>query len=95
MTKQELVEKIADNAGVTQKQAYLVLDAAIDAIVDSVAAGEQVKLTGFGIFEVKKREGHIGRNPKTLEVINIAPSAVPVFRPGKPFKRKVADLADK
>ena len=41
MTKQKLVEKIADNAGVTQKQAGLVLDAAIDAILDSVAAGDR------------------------------------------------------
>lgn len=89
MNKQELIKKIAAESDVSQKEASAILDNALTAIVDAVAAGEKVQLIGFGSFEPKKREARTGRNPKTKEAIEIPASIAPVFKPGKEFKEKV------
>lgn len=89
MNKQELIKKIAAESEVSQKEASTILDNALNAIVDAVAAGEKVQLIGFGSFEPKKREARVGRNPKTKEAIEIPASIALVFKPGKEFKEKV------
>ncbi len=90
MNKGELVEKIADKAIVTKKQADAVLTAALEAIVESVASGEKVTLVGFGSFESRERKAREGRNPKTNEKMDIPATTVPAFSAGKQFKEKVA-----
>ena len=85
MNKQDLIRKIADGAGIAQKDAAAALDSTLDAIV----AGEKVQLVGFGTFEVKKRSARVGRNPATNAVIEIPESTVPVFKAGKAFKDAV------
>lgn len=89
MNKQELVKKIAAESDISQKQAAVVLDNTLSAIVDAVAAGEKVQLIGFGTFEGKKREARVGRNPRTKESIEIPASVAPVFKAGREFKEKV------
>ncbi|MBQ3011750.1 MAG: HU family DNA-binding protein [Methanocorpusculum sp.] len=89
MNKQELVKKIAAESDISQKQAAVVLDNTLNAIVDAVAAGEKVQLIGFGTFEGKKREARVGRNPRTKESIEIPASVAPVFKAGREFKEKV------
>ena len=86
MNKQDLIRKIADGAGIAQKDAAAALDSTLDAIVAAVVAGEKVQLVGFGTFEVKKRSARVGRNPATNAVIEIPESTVPVFKAGKAFK---------
>ena len=61
MNKQDLIRKIADGAGIAQKDAAAALDSTLDAIVAAVVAGEKVQLVGFGTFEVKKRSARVGR----------------------------------
>ena len=56
MNKQDLIRKIADGAGIAQKDAAAALDSTLDAIVAAVVAGEKVQLVGFGTFEVKKAQ---------------------------------------
>jgi DNA-binding protein HU-beta len=51
--------------------------------------GDKVQITGFGVFEVKKREAHIGRNPRTKENIEIPETLVPQFKAGKALKEAV------
>ncbi|CUQ62725.1 HB [uncultured Flavonifractor sp.] len=89
MNKQDLIRKIADGAGIAQKDAAAALDSTLDAIVAAVVAGEKVQLVGFGTFEVKKRSARVGRNPTTNAVIEIPESTVPVFKAGKAFKDAV------
>jgi len=89
MNKQELVKKIADKSEISQKQAATVLDNALNAIVDAVAAGEKVQLIGFGTFEAKQRDARTGLNPRTKETIEIPATVAPVFKAGKEFKDKV------
>lgn len=91
MNKGELVDKIAEKANVTKKQADSVLTAALDSIVEAVSSGEKVTLVGFGAFEPRERKAREGRNPKTGEKMQIPATTVPAFSAGKLFKEKVAD----
>ena len=88
MTKQDLIEKVAET-GMSKKQAGVVVNAILDAISDSLAAGEKVSLVGFGSFSVNKRAARTGRNPRTGEPLKIKAKKVPVFKAGKALKDAV------
>ena len=90
MNKAELINAVAEKAGLSKKDTESVINAAIDAITESLAQGDKVQLVGFGAFEVKARAARIGRNPKTKESITIPASKVPMFKPGKALKDAVA-----
>ncbi len=90
MNKGELVDRIAQRATVTKKQADAVLSAAIETIMEAVSDGDKVTLVGFGSFEPRDRKEREGRNPKTGEKMSIPATTVPAFSPGKLFKEKVA-----
>lgn len=90
MNKGELVDKVADKAAVTKKQADAVITAAIDTIMEAVANNEKVTLVGFGSFEPRERKEREGRNPKTGETMIIPATTVPAFSAGKQFKEKVS-----
>ncbi|WP_088894649.1 HU family DNA-binding protein [Leptolyngbya ohadii] len=90
MNKGELVDKIAEKASVTKKEADAVLTAAIDSIMEAVAEGDKVTLVGFGSFEPRKRQAREGRNPKTGEAMTIPETTAPAFSAGKMFKEKVS-----
>ena len=91
MNKAELINAAAEKAGLSKKDTEAVINAAIDAITESLKNCEKVQLVGFGAFEVKARAERIGRNPRTKEQINIPASKVPVFKPGKALKDAVAE----
>lgn len=90
VNKGELVDKVAEKANITKKQADTVLSAVLEVIQESVAKGDKVSLVGFGSFEQRKRAARLGRNPKTSEPMDIAATVVPAFSAGKQFKEKVA-----
>lgn len=90
MNKSELINAVAEKAALSKKDSEAAVTAALDAIIAALADGDEVRLVGFGTFEVKKREARMGRNPKTKEPIPIAASKVPAFKPGKAFKDAVA-----
>ncbi|MGR3279459.1 HU family DNA-binding protein [Acaryochloris marina NIES-2412] len=89
MNKGELVDVIADNAGVTKKQADAILSALTDTIIETVSSGEKVILVGFGSFEARDRKARDGRNPQTGKKLKIPATRVPAFSAGKVFKEKV------
>ena len=91
MNKGELVDKIADKADVTKKQADAVLTAVLDSIMEAVSTGDKVTLVGFGSFESRQRQAKEGRNPRTGETMTIPATTVPVFSAGKLFKEKVSE----
>ena len=91
MNKTELIAEIAKKSGLSKKDAEKALNATLDTVTETLAAGEKVQLGGFGGFEVKNREARMGRNPKTKETIEIPASKLPVFKAGKALKDKVAE----
>ncbi len=90
MNKTELIAITAENAGMTKKDTERMLNAAIDAITAALVQGEKVQLSGFGTFEVKRREARIGRNPHTKEPVEIPATRVPGFKASKALKDNVA-----
>ena len=90
MNKTELIALAAEHSGMTKKDAERVLNAALDASTVSLIKGEKVQLSGFGTFEIKDREARIGRNPHTLESIDIPATRVPTFKASKALKDNVA-----
>lgn len=90
MNKAELINAVAEKAGLSKKDTETVVNATIDVIAGTLADGDKVQLVGFGAFEVKSRAERTGRNPKTKEEIKIPASKVPVFKPGKALKDAVA-----
>lgn len=97
MTKNQLIDAVAERIDVTKKDTGEVINEAIDTIMDhlnSEAKKEEdnrdnVQLIGFGTFEVRDRNARKGRNPQTGEEIQIPARKVPVFRSGKSFKEIV------
>ena len=90
MNKSELINAVAEKAALSKKDSESAVTAALDAITAALAEGDEVRLVGFGTFEVKKREARIGRNPKTKEEIQIPATKLPSFKPGKALKAIVA-----
>ena len=95
MKKGELVASIAESTGVGRTQVESVLKATLDNIVESVARGDAVTLTGFGTFERRERSARTGRNPQTGDTIKIKASRVPAFRAGSEFRSVVNGAAKK
>ncbi|MCL2084983.1 MAG: HU family DNA-binding protein [Oscillospiraceae bacterium] len=86
MNKTDLVNAVAEKAGLSKKAAEQTVSVVFDAITDGLKEEGKVQLVGFGAFEVKNRSARMGRNPKTKEPIQIPASKVPVFKPGKALK---------
>jgi len=89
MTKEELVAKAAQDAGVSKTQAANVLKSILNSIESTLAKGDKVSLVGFGTFSVVKRAARTGRNPATGQTIQIPAANVPKFKPGKKLKDAV------
>ena len=81
MNKAELIAAVAEKTGLTKKDSERAVNATFQAITETIETGEKVQLVGFGVFDVKRREARVGRNPKTKEEIQIPASRVPVFKP--------------
>ena len=90
MNKTELIAAAAEKSGVAKKDAERVLNAALEAIVEAMVAGDRVQVSGFGTFESKLREARVGRNPRTKETIEIPATKVPAFKPSQVLKDSVA-----
>ena len=89
MNKSELVDSIAQSAGLTKEQAAKAVNAFTESVQGALQRGDDVVLVGFGTLSVKERAARMGRNPKTGEAIQIAASKVPSFKAGKVLKESV------
>ncbi|MCE1768090.1 DNA-binding protein HU-alpha, partial [Enterobacter hormaechei] len=86
MNKTELVDAIAESTELTKAQAKAALESTLNAITESLKAGDSVQLVGFGTFKVNHRAERTGRNPQTGKEITIAAANVPAFSAGKALK---------
>lgn len=89
MNKADIINKVHEVVGGTRADAERAVETMIDSIVDSLKKGQEVSISGLGIFATKKREGRTGRNPRTGETINIPAMRVPKFRAAKALKDAV------
>jgi DNA-binding protein HU-beta len=86
VNKNDLVALVADAAGLSKIDATKAVDAVFDGIIQALKKGEEVRLVGFGTFDVSDRAASEGRNPRTGEKINIPASKQPKFKAGKTLK---------
>ena len=89
MNKSELIDAIADRAGLSKSQAENALNAMIDAVKNAVASGDKVTLPGFGAWSQSQRSARQGRNPRTGEIVQIPASKGVKFSAGAQFKAAV------
>jgi DNA-binding protein HU-beta len=90
MNKAELIEVLTEKLGTDRRHANDAVEHLIDAIVRAVQKGESVTITGFGVFERRRRAARVARNPRTGETVKVRPTSVPAFRPGAQFKAIVS-----
>ena len=88
MNKGELVAALSAKTEMTKKDSEAALNALIDVIGATIAAGDKVQLIGFGTFEAKKRPARVARNPRTGAAVKIAECKAPAFKAGKALKDK-------
>ena len=89
MTKSQLIEALAKAEGITLKAAEMAVNVTFQSMEESLIRGDRVEIRGFGSFKVKRYEGYKGRNPKTGEIIEVKPKALPFFKVGKGLKERV------
>lgn len=89
MNKKMLIDVVSEKLGTTKKDAGAALDAIVEAIIEAVAEGQEVSISGFGKFGVSERAEREGRNPATSEKIIIPASKSPKFKAASAFKNAV------
>src|SRR6202008_2190661 len=90
MNKAELIDVLTQKLGSDRRQATAAVENVVDTIVRAVHKGDSVTITGFGVFEQRKRAARVARNPRTGETVKVKPTSVPAFRPGAQFKAVVS-----
>ncbi|TVS85830.1 HU family DNA-binding protein [Mycobacterium helveticum] len=90
MNKAELIDVLTEKMGSDRRQATAAVENVVDTIVRAVHKGESVTITGFGVFEQRRRAARVARNPRTGETVKVKPTSVPAFRPGAQFKAVVS-----
>lgn len=91
MTKVELIAKIAEDTGLTKKDAEKALNSTLKNITSALAEQDRVMLVGFGTFECRKRAARVCRDPRTGEEISVAATTVPAFKAGQALKDAVVE----
>ncbi len=86
MNKDQIIEKVAEDVGITRSQASKAVKCMFDGIITSLKEGNKVSVSGFGTFDISNRKARTGRNPQTGQEIQISASRVPKFKAGKAFK---------
>ncbi|MCY8499842.1 HU family DNA-binding protein [Bacillus atrophaeus] len=89
MNKTEFVGAVAEKLGVTKKEATPKVEAVFEVLAETLSKGEEIKVSGFGTFEVRERAARKGRNPQTGEEIDIPATKAPAFKAAKALKDAV------
>lgn len=89
MNKSDLINAVAENAGISKAAAGRAIDSMTTTITSALTSGDSVIITGFGSFLVRDRAARTGRNPQTGEAIQIKASKIPAFKAGKFLKEAV------
>ena len=93
MTKAEMAENLYEELGLNKREAKEIVEMFFEEIRSALESGDQVKLSGFGNFDLRDKKQRPGRNPKTGEEIPISARRVVTFRPGQKLKARVEAYA--
>ncbi|VAV91246.1 Integration host factor alpha subunit [hydrothermal vent metagenome] len=94
VTRADLSEAVYQEVGLSRNESAELVEAVLDEISKNLVDGDNVKISSFGSFIVRSKDGRIGRNPKTGEEVPIEPRRVLVFRPSQVLKNRVCELSD-
>lgn len=94
MTKGDIVNLIFEKVGLPKNEAQDIAEIVFDILKQTLIAGESVKISGFGTFNVRKKKARIGRNPKTKEDVEIAPRRVVTFKASDQLKDLIKKMSD-
>ncbi|MCH2037804.1 MAG: integration host factor subunit alpha [Rickettsiales bacterium] len=89
LTRAILTEAIYSEIGLSQAESATLIDEVLEEMTNSLANGEEVKISSFGSFRVRKKNARIGRNPKTKEEVVITPRSVVTFHASNIMKKKI------
>lgn len=89
LTKADIANRLFDEVGLNKREAKEFVDAYFETIKQALESGENVKLSGFGNFQLRQKNERPGRNPKTGEEIPISARRVVTFRPGQKLRSRV------
>ena len=86
MTKADLVEEVSRVIEMTRKDSAIILEAMLDSMVRSLGAGDKVEIRGFGSLRTRRRQGRIGRNPRTGVPVAVPAKRIRYFKPSQGLK---------
>jgi len=89
LTRADLTESVYEEVGLSRNESADLVERVLDEISNSLVAGDNVKISSFGSFLVRQKNGRMGRNPKTGEEVPIDPRRVLVFRPSQVMKDEI------
>jgi integration host factor subunit alpha len=89
LTRADLTESVYEEVGLSRNESAELVERVLDEIASSLVAGDNVKISSFGSFLVRQKNGRMGRNPKTGEEVPIDPRRVLVFRPSQVMKDEI------
>lgn len=89
VTKADIVDKIANETGLTKLETKAVVDGFLLSIIESLAEGKRIELRGFGVFSVKSRKPRMARNPRTGDPVPLEERFIPTFKVSSEFQEKV------
>ncbi len=93
LTKAEIAEKLNEDLGLSKREAKEMVELFFEQIRQALETNQQVKLSGFGNFDLRDKNGRPGRNPRTGEEIPITPRRVVTFKPGQKLRARVEAYA--
>jgi integration host factor subunit beta len=89
VTKSELIERVAQESGLTKGRAEMVVNTIFDSMTTALIAGDGIEIRGFGSFTVRQYKSYEGRNPRTGDLVHVAPKRLPFFKVGKELRERV------
>ena len=89
LTRADLTEAVHDEVGLTRQDCAGLVERTLGLVTDALERGATVKLSGFGVFQVRAKRERMGRNPKTGDEVPITPRRVLVFRPSNIMKERI------
>jgi integration host factor subunit beta len=89
VTKSELIDRVAQESGLTKGRAEMVVNTIFDAMTAALSNGDGIEIRGFGSFTVRQYKSYEGRNPRSGDVVHVGPKRLPFFKVGKELRERV------
>ncbi len=89
MTKQQLVDRVAQIRKISKTAAKTAVDLMFEGMTEEMAKGGRVEIRGFGSFSVREYKDYTGRNPRMGNIVEVKPKKLPFFRAGKELKKRL------